>query len=114
MSGLDLEDLDRMRGEWAADGPDAEPPTERFKDEDADTVERREAAWLVKGLWPRVGVCFVVAASGAGKSFWVLSQISKIARGESVLGRRAVECGAVYVAAEGADDARRAHERARR
>ncbi len=60
----------------------------------------------MKTLWPRVGVGFVAGPPGSGKSFWVLEQVSKIAKGEEVLGRRVVQSGAVYIAAEGANGVR--------
>src|SRR4051812_24543968 len=69
---------------------------EKFSDEDADHVERRESTWLVKGLWPRSGVCFIAGPSMSGKSFWVLDQASRIANGREVLGRRSAPSGTIY------------------
>jgi hypothetical protein len=106
MSEMTLEDLDRMTGA-ATDAP-ALPAGSlpRFGDEDADYVERRESTWLVKGLWPRVGVCFVAGPSMSGKSFWILDQASRIAKDQTVLGRRSVQAGAIYIASEGANGVR--------
>jgi RecA-family ATPase len=62
--------------------------------------------WLVKKLWPMVGVCFVYGPSGAGKSFWALHVCSLICRGLEVLGRKSVAVGLVYIASEDPDGVR--------
>jgi hypothetical protein len=97
-------ELSESIGEYAPERTLAK--ASRFQDEDADFVCRRNAPWLVKGLWPRIGVCFVAGPSGSGKSFWVLEQISRIAKGQKVLGRRSVPSSSIYVAAEGANGVR--------
>lgn len=78
----------------------------RYLLEDFDTLEPGMLTWRVKYLWPAVGVCFVVAPSTAGKSFWVLDAMARICRGEPVLGRKSKPCGVVYIAAEGAHGVR--------
>jgi hypothetical protein len=106
MSGMTLEDLDRMAAEdHVVPVSELGRPT-RFEDEDADEIVRRDSTWLVKGLWPRVGVCFVAGPSMSGKSFWILDQASRIVKSEPVLGRRSVPAGTVYIAAEGANGVR--------
>lgn len=87
---------------------------DRFADEDADALEHVEGSWLVKGLWPRQGLCFVAGPSMSGKSFWMIDQASRVAKGEPVLGRRSVRSGVVYVAAEGANGVRARFEGLRR
>lgn len=79
----------------------------RFRRENYDTLEVGSIQWVVKDLWPRSGVCFVAGQSMSGKSFWVLDKLGKVARGERILGRRSKKCGVVYVAAEGAQGARK-------
>ncbi len=105
MPVIELRDLGRTRGPGAAGAP-AEAARERFEDEDADTLSRRDGLWLVKGLWPRVGVVFVAGPSMSGKSFWIIDQASRVAKGQPVLGRRSLRSGAVYIAAEGANGVR--------
>lgn len=78
----------------------------RFFAEDFDTICSRPGQWLVKGLWPRVGVCFVAGPSMAGKSFLSLDLASSVARGDPVFSNRSVRSGVVYIAAEGANGMR--------
>jgi hypothetical protein len=74
----------------------------RFKREAFDTVEPSKQQWLVKGLWPSTGVCFIAGPWGSGKSFWVLDAMAKVVKGEPVLGRKSKAAGVVYIASEGA------------
>jgi hypothetical protein len=74
--------------------------------EDFDTLRAKDGEWLVKNLWPRVGVCFLAGPSMAGKSFLALELMSSVARGQTVLGRRSLRSGVVYIAAEGANGVR--------
>ena len=74
----------------------------KFKFEDFDTLQPGRQQWLVKGLWPSVGVCFLAGPSMAGKSFLALDLCVKVIRGQTVLGRKSKPCGVVYIAAEGA------------
>lgn len=78
----------------------------RYALEDFDTLEPGTLTWRVKRLWPAVGVCFVGGPSMSGKSFWVLDAMARVCRGEAVLGRRSIEAGIVYIAAEGAHGVR--------
>lgn len=77
-------------------------PTSRFKLEDFDTLQPAIQQWTVKGLWPRSGVCFVGGPPGSGKSFWTLDALTRVVRGDPVLGLKSKPCGVVYVAAEDA------------
>jgi hypothetical protein len=61
--------------------------TRTFVVEDADTICARDGDWLVKGLWPRVGLCFIAGPSMSGKSFLVLQLMSDLANGRLVLGK---------------------------
>lgn len=79
----------------------------RFIREDFDTIEPGDLQWVVKGLWPRSGVCFVAGPSMSGKSFWTLDKLVKVAQGQPVLDRTSKACGVVYVAAEGAFGAKK-------
>lgn len=85
---------------------DADSGKATFPDEDFDTLQARDGEWLVKGLWPRVGVCFLAGPSMAGKSFLALELMSSLALGRTVLGRRSVRSGVIYIAAEGANGVR--------
>ena len=79
----------------------------RFIRENFDDLEPGVALDRVKGLWPRSGLCFVGGPSMSGKSFWALDALARICRGEDVLGRRSVQAGCLYVAAEGAAGVRK-------
>ncbi len=79
----------------------------RFVREDFDTLEPGDLQWVVKGLWPRSGVCFVAGPSMSGKSFWVLDKLVNVVRGHPILNRRSKRSGVIYVAAEGALGVRR-------
>ena len=72
----------------------------RFRRECFDTLQPSGQAWNVKGLWPRAGVCFVAGPSMSGKSFWTLDALTRVVRGEPVLGRKSKACGVLYVASE--------------
>lgn len=106
MPGLSLEEYERAWGPALGSSTAEKAETCRFQDEDADLVVRRDESWLVKGLFPRVGVCFLAGPSGCGKSFWALDQASRISKGQEVLGRRSFKSGTVYLAAEGANGVR--------
>jgi len=55
----------------------------------------------IKGVWPMQGVVFVVGASGTRKTFFVMDGTLKLAGGaNTVWGRRAKQCGVIYIAAE--------------
>lgn len=88
-------------------------PSTRFPLEDCDTVCGHSIDWLVKGAIPRIGVQFLAGASTAGKSFTAIDLVSCVARGEPFLGKRTLQSGAMYVAAEGANGMRRRFEGAR-
>lgn len=79
----------------------------KFVREDFDTIEPGDLQWVVKGLWPHSGVCFVAGPSMSGKSFWTLDKLAKVALGQPVLDRTSKPCGVVYVAAEGAFGAKK-------
>lgn len=82
-------------------------PVSRFRVEAADAVEPSATAWLVKDLWPAVGVAFLGGPSGSGKSFLALYMAAQIAAGQPVLNRKARRAGVIYVAAEGAAGVRK-------
>ena len=104
---FDWDGLERCQPGQADPQPMAAPTQpRRFVAEDADFVCHREGDWRVKGLWPRVGLCWVFGPSMSRKTFWVMNQASRIALGETVLGRRSIRAGVVYVAAEGANGVR--------
>lgn len=79
----------------------------RFIRENFDDLEPGIALERVKGLWPRSGLCFVGGPSMSGKSFWALDALARICRGEDVLGRRSLQAGCLYIAAEGAAGVRK-------
>lgn len=72
----------------------------RFIRENFDDLEPGIALEVVKGLWPRSGLAFVGGPSMSGKTFWTLDALARICRGEDVLGRRSVQSGVLYIAAE--------------
>jgi len=72
----------------------------RFIRENFDDLEPGVALEVVKGLWPRSGLAFVGGPSMSGKTFWTLDALARICRGEDVLGRRSVQSGVLYIAAE--------------
>jgi hypothetical protein len=74
----------------------------RFRLEDFDTLQPSIQQWTVKGLWPWSGVCFIGGPPGSGKSFWTLDALTRVVRGERVLGLKSKPCGVAYVAAEDA------------
>jgi hypothetical protein len=74
----------------------------KFRLEDFDTLQPGALTWRVKGLWPAVGLCFVGGPSMSGKSFWTLDALAKVCRGETILGRKSIAAGVLYIAAEGA------------
>ena len=79
----------------------------RFIRENFDDLEPGVSLERVKGLWPRTGVCFIGGPSMSGKSFWALDALARVCRGEDVLGRRSVQAGCLYIAAEGAAGVRK-------
>lgn len=79
------------------------PALNKFRLEDFDDLQPAKQFWLVKGLWPRSGVCFVAGPSMSGKSFWLLDQLAKVVLGEPVLGRKSKAAGVAYIAAEGGE-----------
>jgi hypothetical protein len=96
-----------QRGERSAEyDADAFTTAPRFRLEDFNTLTVGAIFWLVKKLWPMVGVCFVYGPSGSGKSFWVLDICARICRGLLVLGRKSVAAGVVYIASEDPDGIR--------
>lgn len=99
------EALDNLHPFPLADAFDRKPS--RFVLEDFDTLEPGVALERVKGLWPRCGLCFVGGPSMSGKSFWTLDALARICRGETVLGRKSVAAGTLYIAAEGAHGVRK-------
>ncbi|MCA3758263.1 MAG: AAA family ATPase [Phenylobacterium sp.] len=72
----------------------------RFIRENFDDLEPGVSLEVVKGLWPRSGLAFVGGPSMSGKTFWTLDALARICRGEDVLGRRSVQSGVLYIAAE--------------
>jgi hypothetical protein len=79
-----------------------EAASSRFRLENFDLIDPGALHWLVKGLWPQCGLCFVGGPSMSGKSFWLLKQLANICRGLPVLGRKSKRAGVVYIGAEGA------------
>ena len=82
------------------------PATNKFRLEDFDDLQPAKQFWLVKGLWPRSGVCFVAGPSMSGKSFWILDQLAKVVLGAPILGRKSKAAGVAYIAAEGGEGAK--------
>lgn len=79
----------------------------KFSFETYDAIVPSTRPWLVKNAWPKQGVAFVVGASGAAKTFFTLDATLKVAGGApKVWGRKAHQCGVVYVAAEDPDGCR--------
>lgn len=74
----------------------------RFKRELFNSIALGDFRWLVKGLWPEVGVCFLGGPSGSGKSFTALDWVTRLCRGLPVLGFKSNRAGAVYIGAEDA------------
>jgi hypothetical protein len=74
----------------------------RFKREYFNSVALTSYRWLVKNLWPEVGVCFLGGPSGSGKSFAALNFVTSVCRGLPVLGRKSLPAGVVYIGAEDA------------
>lgn len=73
----------------------------KFSFESYDDAMPSTKPWLVKNALPMNGVAFVVGASGAAKTFFVIDGLLKVAGGaEKVWGRRAQQRAVVYVAAE--------------
>lgn len=72
----------------------------RFTVEDFDTLRPASQSWIVKGLWPRVGVCMVAGPSMSGKSFLVADACAKVCRGEPFLSLKSKACGVLYIASE--------------
>ena len=62
-----------------------------------------EAAYLVKGLIPRVGLTVAWGPPKCGKSFWAFDLAMSVARGVPYRGRRVQGGTVVYCAFEGAD-----------
>jgi hypothetical protein len=61
----------------------------------------------IKNAWPMAGVAWIVGASGAAKTFVALDATLKLAAGApTVWGRKAQQCGVIYVAAEDPDGCR--------
>lgn len=77
-------------------------PPSRFTVENFDTVEPATTQWLVKGIWPATGVCFLAGASQSLKTFFALSASAAVCQGEPVLGRKTQRAGVIYIAAEDA------------
>lgn len=78
--------------------------TSRFSSKRFEDIRASTRPWRVKNAWPMRGVAFIVGASGARKTFFSLDGLLKLAAGATtVWGRRAKQCGVVYVAAEDPD-----------
>lgn len=84
----------------------AAPREEQFKDEDFDEIQSCDGNWVVKGLFPRGGVCIIGGPSMSFKTFLTLYIMSNVALGLPVWGRRSELSGVVYVASEGASGMR--------
>jgi hypothetical protein len=81
--------------------------TSKFSFEAFEDITPSTKPWRIKNAWPMRGVVFIAGASGAAKTFFALDGVLKLAAGaEKVWGRRAQECGVLYVAAEDADGCR--------
>ena len=79
----------------------------KFHVERFGEIEPRQLGWRVKGALPLQGVAFIVGQSKSGKTFVALDAVLKVAGGAAkVWGRRARQCGVVYVAAEDAEGCR--------
>ena len=73
----------------------------KFTRERFEAIAPIAAPWRIKGVLPASGVAFIVGQSKAGKSFFAIDTVLRVAAGApKVLGRRARQCGVVYVAAE--------------
>jgi hypothetical protein len=73
----------------------------KFTFEPFETITPQAQPWRVKGVLPARGVAFLVGQSKAGKTFVALDATLRLAAGiPKVLGRKARQCGVVYVAAE--------------
>lgn len=78
--------------------------TSRFTSIPFEDIKASTRPWRVKHAWPMRGVAFIVGASGSRKTFFSLDALLKLAGGApAVWGRRAKQCGVVYVAAEDPD-----------
>jgi hypothetical protein len=104
MSDLSREEIEQYWDYTDATWPQVNAPT--FLIEDADLVEPKQMPWLVKELFPKVGLVFIAGPSGCGKSFLALDMASKIATGNDILERWSAKSPVLYIAAEGANGAR--------
>lgn len=76
-------------------------PPKRFKLlNQSDLAQLPPLTWLVKGVFPSVGIASIYGASGSGKSFICLDLAAAIASGTSWFGRKVKACPVVYVALE--------------
>jgi hypothetical protein len=79
----------------------------RFRRERFNSITASTKPWRVKNAWPMKGVVFVVGASGAAKTFFVLDGLLRLTSGvEKLWGRKAKQCGVVMFAAEDAEGCR--------
>lgn len=79
----------------------------KFKPEPFATIAPHAQPWRIKGVLPARGVAFIVGQSKAGKSFLAIDAVLRLAAGApKVWGRRASQCGVIYVAAEDPDGCR--------
>lgn len=72
----------------------------RFRVEDFNTIRPGSFSWLVKGLWPSTGVCFLGGPSMTYKTFWALDACARVCQGRDILGRKVKPKGIAYVGSE--------------
>lgn len=66
-----------------------------------------DTEWLVKGVLPKAGLAFIYGQPGSGKTFWALDILLHISRGLEWNGHRTHKGRCLYIAAEGAQGARK-------
>lgn len=72
----------------------------RYRVEPYEAITPSSSTYLVKGLYPRLGIAFIAGQSKAGKTFVTLDHTLRIASGAKVMGRQAKHMAIIYVAAE--------------
>ncbi|MEI7516702.1 MAG: AAA family ATPase, partial [Betaproteobacteria bacterium] len=66
-----------------------------------DLANRPRPKWMIKGVLPETGLCMLVGASTAGKSFVALDMAARISWGEKWFGLKTRKSPVVYVGLEG-------------
>lgn len=100
----DFEDLSGGSPAQAAASPPKPEKAERFKFLQAAEycVGRKRLDWFIPGVLPKAELCAVFGASGAGKTFFTLDMVARIAQGLPWWGKRTRQTRVAYVVAEGA------------